>query len=150
MVSRSLVAVGLTSLAVLLGGCGQHMNVAFGELKATRGTDDRVTLSAAVVCEIVGGEKDCGDLGEYCVEAAWAEVAADATFPETPLAVAKACSRRAITRTVDTKDSEVLSLTSDRAVARSENLRIRVTLTAEKAVSPDTVPHRTERTISSP
>jgi hypothetical protein len=66
----------LMLLALGLWGCGDHIDYNLGTPSATRGADDHVTVTVAVICDVTGSG-DCSNLGSFCLDATWQSAAGD-------------------------------------------------------------------------
>jgi hypothetical protein len=131
----------MSALALVVAGCGSHMNIEIQKATAVREASDFVTVQAELACSNAGYGEDCAAAGQYCVEATWKK------GTETVATAAKVCSTYVIARM---SDSETLVLISDKAIAKpADGIDIEVKLTS--AVSePGGQPHEETRTISSP
>lgn len=74
--SRANFVCGIVSALVLLSACGQNYSLEFDTVTAARGIDDRVTISANVMCVQVGVACEAP-----CIEAAWYPPSALTTEP---------------------------------------------------------------------
>ena len=121
----------LGAVGAVLTACGTHWELSLADAGATRGTDDRVTMTAIVSCSGMGGIDCKTDSSGYCVSATW-----NATDGGTT-----ADGGGAFIETVQTchgallKDGETdaVAVTSTGAISRSGST-IQVTLSAKPAI----------------
>lgn len=66
--TRALI---LGTLGSLLAACGTHWELSLADAGATRGSDDKVTLTALVSCSDMGNLGCKTDSAGYCVSATW-------------------------------------------------------------------------------
>lgn len=142
---KPLLLVGLVLFA-LAAGCGNHTDLAFDTLAATRGSDDAVSVHATFHCDVVGAPS-CKEIGHHCLAVSWYERSAlsgvtikqnertpltnlGADFgAATPLLVTESCSD--IVLAPDQKES--LSVESGMAIPSDRELILDARLTGNNS-----------------
>jgi hypothetical protein len=137
----------LATLGGLLTACGTHWELSLTDAGATRGSDDKVTLTAVVSCFDMSGVECKTDSAGYCVSATWRSTDGGTTadggsgFIET----VQTCHGTVL------KDGEqdAVAVTSTGAIPKTGS-NIQVTLSAKPAVDSAGLVQNGSRTLPSP
>jgi hypothetical protein len=139
-------------LVLGLWGCGDHTDYRLDSPSATRGADDHVTVTVAVVCEVVGSG-DCKGLGGFCLTGTWQSsssgspadggTASDAGAAGAPIDSVQVCHPGDLTAD-GSKDS--VTLRSNLTIPHDPAIEISLSLTPQPGTTSNVVPDRWDST----
>jgi hypothetical protein len=124
---RTTLLLSSLPLVFAASACGHHLGVDLDAVRATRQSDNRVSVEAEVSVGVTGDPVEAGKVKEVCAIATWSEQPIDFIDEETitPLFTAKSCTTESWTN----DETKVLTMTTAEAIPTDKPMIITVELT---------------------